>query len=271
MPEIVANGVRLRYELTGPSGSGAEGPVIVFLNGIAMSIGHWKPFIDALKGDYRILCHDFRGQTLSEKPRGEYSLELHAEDLAALMDALDIGEAHIVGTSYGSEVAMAFAIAYPTRCATLTVIDGVSELDPVLKAAAESWLAAALCDARLFYKTLIPWTYSSAYIAANAAVLARREESVASLPREWFEGFASLCGAFLKIDLTPKLHRITCPSLALVGEFDILKHRGFAKIIAENIPGCTLQILPGVGHAATIEQPAECAARFETFVKGARK
>jgi 3-oxoadipate enol-lactonase len=265
MPDIVANGVRLRYELTG-----AEGPVIVLLNGIAMSIGHWKPFIEAMKGKYRVLCHDFRGQTLSEKPEGDYSLEQHAEDLSALLDALAIPVAHIVGTSYGSEVAMAFAIAYPERCATLTVIDGVSELDPVLKAAAESWMAAALCDARVFYKTLTPWTYSSAYIAANAAVLARREDSVASLPREWFEGFASLCGAFLKIDLTGKLNRITCPSFVLVGEFDILKHPGFAKIIHESISGSVLEILPGAGHAAVIEQPGPCAARFESFLEGAR-
>ena len=266
MPDIVANGVKLRYELVG-----MEGPVVLLLNGIAMSIGHWKPFSEALKGKYRVLCHDFRGQTLSDKPKGEYSLELHAEDLVALMDTLRIPEAHIVGTSYGSEVAMAFALAHPKRCATLTVIDGVSELDPVLKAAAESWMAAALCDARVFYKTLLPWTYSSAYIAANAAVLARREDSVASLPQEWFVGFASLCKAFLKIDITPKLHRITCPSLVLVGELDILKHVGFAKIIHESIPGSILEILPGVGHAATIEQPVLCAVRFESFLQGARK
>lgn len=266
MPDITANGVRLRYEL-----SGSEGPVLVLLNGIAMSIGHWKPFVQALTNRYRVLCHDFRGQTLSEKPAGDYSLELHADDLAALMDALEISEAHIVGTSYGSEVAMTLAITHPERCATLTVIDGVSELDPVLKAAAESWMAAALCDARVFYKTLMPWTYSSAYIAANAATLARREDSVASLSREWFEGFAALCKAFLKIDLTPKLNRITCPSFVLVGELDILKHKGFAEIIAKAIPGCRLAIMPSVGHAATIEQPAACAARFEDFLEGVRR
>lgn len=266
MPDITANGVRLRYELVG-----SDGPVLVLLNGIAMSIGHWKPFVEALTGKYRVLCHDFRGQTLSEKPKGGYSLELHSDDLAAIMDALGIPEAHIVGTSYGSEVAMTFAINHPKRCATLTVIDGVSELDPVLKAAAESWLAAALCDARVFYKTLIPWTYSSAYIAANAATLARREDSVASLPREWFEGFAELCRSFLKIDLTPMLNRITCPSFVLVGELDILKHKGFAEIIAKTIPGCRLAIMPLVGHAATIEQPAACAAYFEDFLEGVRK
>ena len=265
MPDFVANDARLRYEMFGE-----KGPVIVLLNGIAMSIGHWKPFIEALGTKYRFLCHDMRGQTLSDRPKGEYSLEDHAEDLAVLMDHLSIPEAHIVGTSYGSEVAMTFALAHPEKCSSLAVIDGVSELDPLLRATAESWMAAALLDPRVFYKVLLPWTYSSDYIAANASVLAAREDSVARLPRDWFEGFASLCRAFLAIDLTPKLNRITCRTLVLVGQRDILKHEGFAAIIKNAIRGATLKVLPGAGHATVIEQPGVVAASIDAFLSEAK-
>lgn len=264
MPDFAANGARLRYEIFGN-----EGPTVVFLNGIAMSIGHWKPVMEILSGKYRFLCHDMRGQTLSEKPKGGYSLEAHADDLAALMAELSVSRAHIVGTSYGAEVAMAFAIAHPEKCETLTLIDGVSELDPLLRATVESWMAAALCDPRVFYKTILPWNYSSDYIAANGATLAAREESVAALPREWFEGFASLCRAFLKIDLTPRLNRITCRTLVLVGGRDILKHGGFASIIAANIKGSRLKVLKGAGHAVVIEQSAAVAREIDTFISGA--
>ncbi len=266
MPDFVAHGARLRYEI-----SGGTGPVVVLLNGIAMSIGHWKPFIEALGGNYRVLCHDMKGQTLSDRPKGDYSLEGHAEDLAALMDHLSIPKAHIVGTSYGSEVGMAFAIAHPEKCMSLAVIDGVSELDPLLRATAESWMAAALLHPRVFYKVLLPWTYSSDYIAANAHALAAREDAVASLPADWFEGFASLCRAFLAIDLTPELHRITCPTLVLVGEKDILKHEGFAAIIAKVIRGSTLEILPGLGHASVIERPDLVAGSIDAFLSEAQK
>ena len=264
MPDFVANGVRLRYEI-----SGSEGPVVVLLNGIAMSVGHWKPVLEVLGSRYRFLCHDMRGQTLSEKPREGYSLETHADDLSALMDGLSIAKAHIVGTSYGAEVGLAFALSYPDKCETLTVIDGVSELDPLLRATAESWMAAALCDPRVFYKTILPWNYSSDYIAANRAILAAREESVAKLPREWFEGFAGLCRAFLEIDLTPRLKRITCRTLVLVGSRDILKHEGFATIIADNIRCSRLKVLKGAGHAAVIEQPAVVAREIDAFISGA--
>ncbi|PKL06295.1 MAG: hypothetical protein CVV53_05020 [Spirochaetae bacterium HGW-Spirochaetae-9] len=261
MPDFVADGARLRYEIFGE-----KGPVVVLLNGIAMSIGHWKPFIDALGTQYRFLCHDMRGQTLSDKPKGGYSLGGHAEDLGALMEHLSIPKAHIVGTSYGSEVGMAFALAHPEKCSSLTVIDGVSELDPLLRATAESWMAAALADSRVFYKVLLPWTYSSAYIAANASILAAREDAVAALPGDWFEGFASLCRSFLAVDLTSKLNRITCPTLVLVGDKDILKHEGFATIIAEAVRDSTMKVLPGAGHASVIEQPGAVAAMVDALI-----
>jgi len=263
MPDFIANGVRLRYEIFG-----SEGPTVILLNGIAMSIGHWKPVMEILSGKYRFLCHDMRGQTLSEKPREAYSLEAHADDLAVLMDELSITKAHIVGTSYGAEVAMVFALAYPEKCETLTVIDGVSELDPLLRATAESWMAAALCDPRVFYRTILPWNYSSDYIKVNRSTLTAREDSVAALPREWFEGFAGLCRAFLDIDFTQRLNRITCKTLVLVGGRDILKHEGFASIIAANIKGSRMKVLAGAGHAVVIEQPAIVAREVDAFISG---
>jgi 3-oxoadipate enol-lactonase len=273
MPVLTANGVRLAYELFGESqkierahpfdqarsAQNQPFPPIVLLNGIAMSISHWKPMIAELPAGTPCVCHDFRGQTLSDKPAGPYSLEIHADDLAALLDGLGIARGHIVGTSYGSEVAMEFAIKYPERCASLMVIDGVSELDAVLEGAAISWMESAKVDPRVFYKTMQPWTYSSAFISENREMLSAREDGVAALPKAWFNGFVELCKAFLSIDLTSRLQSIKCPTTVIVGENDILKPRHFSEIIARNIHGATMQIIPGAGHAVVIEQPAKIA------------
>jgi len=258
MPEATINGVRLRYEMTG-NPPGAAGLPLVFLNGIAMSIAHWKSVIDLLPSGVCTLCHDMRGQTLSEKPAGPYSLAQHADDLAGLMDAVGIERAIVIGTSYGAEVGMEFAIRYAERCASLVLIDGVSECDPLLRAIVESWMAAAMCDPRVFYKTILPWNYSPAFIEAQKEMLAAREEGVARLPKEWFDAFVELCRAFLEIDLTPRLGLVRCPTAVLVGEKDILKHRGFAEIIVRGIRGATLEVIPGAGHAVVIEQPAPIA------------
>jgi 3-oxoadipate enol-lactonase len=259
MAEMMVNGVRIVYELSGECDVGVLKAPIVLLNGIAMSIPHWKPLIAALPAGTCCLSHDFRGQTLSGKPAGPYSLAMHAKDLVDLMDALYIERGHIVGASYGSEVAMEFAMLYPERCASLVVIDGVSELDPVLEAAVVSWMEAARKDARLFYKTMLPWTYSSNYIAAHRDMLTAREDGMAALPAEWFAAFVELCKAFLKINQTQRLKQISCPATVLVGEKDILKHRGFSEIIARNIPGAVMHVIPDAGHAVVIERPALCA------------
>jgi 3-oxoadipate enol-lactonase len=274
VPRIAVNGVGLAYEIARGGGalpSPAADEWVVLLNGVAMSVAHWKPVVDLLPSRCRVLLHDFRGQLLSPDVPGEpgvQRLEDHVADLAALMDAVGVERAHLVGTSYGAEVAMLFAIAHPRRTASLISIDGVSEMDPLLRAAVEGWKAAALADPVVFYRTTIPWNYSAAYLAANADALARRESAIAALPRGWFTSFAGLCDAFLRIDFTRDLARVSCPTLVLVAENDILKGGRFARIIAARIRGARLSVIPGAGHAVVVERPAEVAAALAEFLGG---
>jgi 3-oxoadipate enol-lactonase len=251
MARVTMDGVGIEYLSVG---EGAE--TVFLLNGIAMSISHWKPVTERLvAAGYSVVAHDFRGQLLSDRPASPYSLGMHAKDLATLMEKLGIDRAHIVGTSYGAEVALTFAIEHPALCASVVSIDGVSEYDAVLGAAVESWKAAALSDPRVFYKAIQPWNYSAEYLTANRDALARREDAIASLPRDWFEAFARLCDSFLEIDLTKDLGRIACPSLVLVATRDILKHHGYSRIIACRIPGARYEEIPDAGHAVVIEKP----------------
>jgi 3-oxoadipate enol-lactonase len=250
METIEVGGCGLAYEIVG------GGPrTVALLNGIAMSVSHWKPVTERLAAaGWRVLCHDMRGQLLSDKP-GDYTLEGHARDLAALMDRLGIPKLHVLGTSYGAEVGLAFARDFPDRTESLILVDGVSEADALLTATVESWLRAARADPGLFYRTIIPWNYSAGYIEANREALDKREAVIRSLPPEYFEAFAGLCEAFLKIDLTKDLGRIRCPTLVVVADKDILKHRGFSEILVRGIPGSRLVVIPGAGHAVVVEKP----------------
>jgi 3-oxoadipate enol-lactonase len=255
MQKIKVDGASLACRIEG------SGPVtVVLLNGIAMTMAHWTPLVDRLlAAGYRVLLHDMRGQLLSDRPDEPYSLELHARDLAGLMDGLGLDAAHIVGTSYGAEVGLCFARDFPGRCLSLTSIDGVSEYDAVLGASVEAWKAAALSDPRVFYKAIIPWNYSAAYIASHRDFLADREDKVATLPRDYFVAFGRLCDAFLAIDLTKDLGSIHCPALMLVGGSDILKSPKYSRLMANGISGCRYQEIPGAGHAVVLEQPEAVA------------
>ena len=95
MPHIRVNGVNLYYEFQGPE----KGPLVILNNGVFMNTTSWAFQLPDLARHHRVLLYDMRGQGRSEHPDGEYSLELHAQDLVALMDALGLGQAHMVGTS----------------------------------------------------------------------------------------------------------------------------------------------------------------------------
>ncbi len=263
MPKAMVGGTSLHYEL-----SGEGGDVVVLLNGIAMSVGNWRPIVEVLvSGGRRVLCHDFRGQMLSERGCGPYSLRGHADDLAGLMGDLGIGKAHIVGTSYGGEVALEFALAHPEAISSLAVVDSVSFADPMLIAAVEGWKACALADPIAFYRSIIAWNYSAEYIGANKDLLARRESAFASLPRKWFEDFAALCDAFLAIDLKGRLGAIAVPTLVVWAEQDILKGEPYSRSIASEIRGSKTCCIPGSGHAVAMERPEALARELLNFLQ----
>jgi 3-oxoadipate enol-lactonase len=249
MPIIEANGINLYYELHGPQ----DGEVIVLSNGIMMSTAAWFFQTRSLQQHMRVLLYDCRGMWQSDHPEGPYSMEEHADDLAALLTALNIPSAHIAGISYGSEVSMAFAIQYPEMTKSLIVIDGVSEIDPILKAHSLPWLIAAeRKDAELLLRTSVALNYSNAYIGANQATI---DASVPRFALIDFRAFENLMQAFYNLELTDKLSAIQAPTLIIVGEDDIIKGRKYSKIIADQIKHTEYVIVPDSGHALCLDKP----------------
>jgi 3-oxoadipate enol-lactonase len=246
------NGITIYYELHGPAGA----PVLVLNNGILMNAaGSWFPQTPAFAASYRVLQYDCRGQGLSDHPESPYSMAQHADDLAALLDELAIPDAHVLGISYGGEVAQAFALQYRPSVRSLILADTVSEVGPELRLGIEGWKAAALSgDPDLFYLVTAPWNFSPAFIATHAALLeaARARYRGLDMP-----AVARLCDAFAGVDFTAQLRALDVPSCIIVGDCDILKGPRYARILREALRGSELHVLAGAGHASSWESPAE--------------
>jgi len=258
MPKIHANGIDLYYELYGPP----DGDVLVLSNGILMSAGSWAYQKADLSRHNRLLLYDCRGMWNSDHPRGPYTMELHADDLAALLDALGIQQAHIGGISYGAEVSMAFALKYPQRARSLILSSAVSHSEPLLKAMIESWRKTVVArDADLFFQVSYWMNFSQAWIEANQTTLQATAQRYHSLD---FDALLELIDCFLGMDLTARLGEIQAPTFVMVGERDILKPRHYAEIIAGAIRGAELVVVPGSGHALCHERPGV----FNTLVLG---
>lgn len=239
------------------------GEPLLLLNGGLMSISGWDEIVAPLASEYRVVRCDFRGQFLSP---GDPPADLsgHAADLAALLDALGIGSAHVVGTSFGAEVGLVLAARHPERVQSLVAATAFDCAAPEMARLAgelrESCReAAAGGDGGRMFDAMLPSTYSDAFRAANAEMLQARRGRVATLPPSWFAGVDGLLAAVEDLDLRPLLRRVRCPTLVVVAGLDrtALPERG--RALAAAIPGARLVEVPDSGHALVVEQPGRFA------------
>src|SRR5579862_2092786 len=105
-------------------------PRLALIHSLALSGAMWEEIIAQLAGDMEILAYDCRGHGRSERRRGPYSVELFADDLAALLDSCGWPSAIVAGCSMGGCVAQAFAAAYPQRVQGLGLIDTTAWYGP---------------------------------------------------------------------------------------------------------------------------------------------
>lgn len=248
MPHLKINETQIYYEWHGPE----DAPILALVNGVLMSTDSWALQVLALSRNYRLLLHDCRGQGRSEHPQGPYSMRQHADDLAALMDALGVEQAHIAGISYGGEIALLMGIHHPQKVRSLFVSSSVSEVRPLLRGIVESWIAAARTgDGELLYRCSVTDNFCEPWLMAHPSW------PVAAIPRYQqldFKAVEWLCQSFLGLDCSADLPKISAPTTVVVGELDTLKPlEPYARLIAGQIPGARLVILGNAGHACSIE------------------
>ncbi len=247
------NGIRCFYEL---EGEGEE--VVVLIH--ALGTGHWmwdRQF-GVLRPHFRVLRYDVRGHGQTEKPPGPYSLELFAQDLAALLDLLGIPAAHLVGLSMGGMIAQTFALNYPDRVKSLVLADTSSRYPPENRQQFEERARTAETQGMgpLVELALERW-FSPGFAQAHPEVIGRyRQMLQANDPK----AYAAATRAIARLDLTSRLGAIKVPTLVIVGEDDPGTPPAMAKEIAAAIPGARLEILPG--RHMTQEESAEAFNRL---------
>ncbi|MDW8469638.1 MAG: 3-oxoadipate enol-lactonase [Burkholderiales bacterium] len=243
------NGIETYYEIHGREG----GEWLVFSHSLACSVRMWDPQIAAFSDRYRILAYDTRGHGASDAPPGPYSLEMLADDLKALLDALGIVRAHFCGLSMGGMIGQTFALKYPGVLRTLVLADTTSRYPPE---AAALWaerirIAETQGMEPLAQPTLERW-FTKAFREANPATVEAIRRLILATP---VAGYVGCCHAIPKIDLTARLAEIRCPALVIVGAEDPGTPPAMAREIHAHLPGSALVEIPQAAHLANLEQP----------------
>jgi pimeloyl-ACP methyl ester carboxylesterase len=255
MPTVRANSLDIHYE-----DAGGEGGPVVLIHGHGVDLRMWPSQFHALReAGYRPIRYDVRGHGRTTIPDGGYTWPVYADDLRALLDALDIPAAHLVGFSMGGGIALQFALDNPDRVRSLTLVDaalpGFAYSDEfattiealVVAVRAEGWRSAA---ERL-------WLPHPMFDGL------RRHPAAYQLVRETMRDFPAR--DYLvepPMPETPeaidRLGQLRPPTLVLVGEQDLDDFRLAAELVASNAPRVRLEAVPGSGHLL----PLECADDF---------
>src|SRR3954447_23429629 len=253
MPQTACRtGVTLNYEISG------EGDPLVLIMGTSGSIALWGEMIPRLAEEYRVIAFDNRGLGGSERGEGEISVASMAEDVSALMHALDVPRAHVMGWSLGSAVVQELALAHPEQVASAIMYatwgrcDGFQRfiLTALRLPYAIRDMDAALATAGLaFSPQLLDHPDFQEMLAPMLPAFPQTEEQMQVTTEQW--------DADLAHDTLDRLAEITAPTLVVVGEQDLLTPPRQARAVAEAIPGARFELVtgPGSSHGLHIERP----------------
>lgn len=114
MPRVKVDDIEIFYEMQG------EGAPLVLIMGWTASSESWDPqLVEELSRFYTVIVFDNRGTGRSDKPDLEYSIEMMTDDVAGLLEAINIQKAHVLGFSMGGMIAQELALRYPEKVSSL--------------------------------------------------------------------------------------------------------------------------------------------------------
>lgn len=253
-----ANGHRAHARIDGP----AEGPVRVFANALGTDLRVWDPLAPRLSGKRLVRC-DKRGHGLSELTPGPYTLAMLADDLAAILDALELESTIVVGLSLGGMVALALGARRPELVRALVLMDTAPRIGTAATwreriATVEAEGVGALADA-----TMARW-FPADFRRDHADEVVRWR---AMLERTPAAGYAACGAAIAEADLEAAAAAVAVATLCVVGEHDGSTPPDMVRGMASSIPGAEFELVPDAGHLPQVIRPddvARCLAPFES-------
>lgn len=258
MPFATSHGARLYWRQDGA----ADKPALVLLTSIGTDLSLYDPVVPLLTPDFRVLRMDTRGHGASDAPSGDYSLDLLADDVLAVMDAAGAEKASICGTSLGGMVAMTLALKAPERVEALILACTSPAMDP------------SVWDQRLalirqegmgaIVGAVMGRFFSDAFRAQHPEVV---ETVSAGMLAQSVDGYSG-CGAAIRdMALLNQLPSIVVPTLVITGSKDLATpYEGHGDRIVAAVAGARHVEISGA-HLPSLEAPTALAGSVRDFVR----
>jgi len=243
-----------------------EGPAVLLLHAFPLGLFMWEAQVEALAATHRVVRFDARGFGNSAAGDGALTMERIADDGAALLDHLGIERAVVGGCSMGGYAAFAFVRRHPQRLVGLVLQDTRAGADTAEARVNRATLASKVLaeGASAAVEAFLPKLVGETTHRERPALVASLRERILATSKE---GIASaLHGLAARADSRETLPTIAVPTLVLVGAEDVLTPPGEAATMAAAIPRARLDVIPGAGHLANLENPTAVNAALRAFL-----
>ena len=247
---VEVEGVVLQVHDDGSPGQ----PCVVLAHSIMTNATMWTPQLRYLRAlGYRVLRPESRGHGGSGNGHGELTIDRLAADIVQTLDQLNIERVHYVGLSLGGMVGFSLGQRHAARLESLVICDARADSPPAF---AQPWndridQARAQGMASLVQPTLERW-FGARLERVDREMLAQLRESMANTS---LDGFVSTARALQDFDYTHGLTGMPQHTTLIVGEHDGVLPLAMADL-AQRMPQCKLEVIPGAGHLPNVEHPA---------------
>jgi 3-oxoadipate enol-lactonase len=256
------DGTRLAYTLYDHPGPSHH---VVLVHSLAMDRSFWRPVAERLAANASVLIHDCRGHGQSDKLPGPVTVDLHADDLADLIDQRGWRTVMVAGASMGGCIALAFAIRHPARVSALGLVDTTAwygaDAPMNWEQRANAALASGLSSLTDFQVTR--W-FGDKFRVDHPQLV---KDCVDTFLRNDVAAYAQTCRMLGACDLRAGLSTIAVPTAIVVGEEDYATPPAMAQAMHKVIAGATLTVLPGARHLTPLERPDDVAAELERLLE----
>lgn len=248
MPRLLLRDISLYYEVAG------QGDPVVFIHGLGSGARDWEYQVPFFAPRYRVVVFDVRGHGRSDKPPGPYSVPLFAQDTAALIRALEVAPAHIVGISMGGMIALQLAVDEPSLVRSLVVVNSGPEL--VVRTLQERlrilqrFLIVRLLGMRKMGEVLSKRLFPRPEHARLRQMFVERWAE--NDPRAYREAMRALVGW----SVADRLDAIRCPTLVIASDQDYTPV-SLKEAYVARIPNAELVVISDAHHAVSAERPEE--------------
>ncbi len=261
MPYAKINGINLHYSQQG------HGQPLLLLAGMASDMASWQPLLPELLNDFEIITLDNRccGRTT---PMPIATSRSHmVDDVLALLDFLELPRVAVVGHSMGAMLAWAVAAADPHRVTHLIAASApVATLPMRVDLFKTLAIIRSQIDEADWFRLLFQFLFTSAFFADTQRITDTVSAAMAypfKQPSDALSKQATALETFIK---PPNVHSVTCPVLALTGEYDTLFTVAAMHADYGDMPNVRTAVINNAAHSIHWENSADFAGHIKQFI-----